>query len=88
MILVLQSLNFVLALLMWLIIGRAALGLLTGGRESAVQTLFDRATLPLFALTRRALPFLSPRLAPLAALLGLGALRLALVLLAHPAPGR
>ena len=79
--------NFALALLMWMIIGRAMLGLLTGGRPSPVQVLFDRATLPLFALTRRVFPFVGARWAPLAALLALGALRMALVLLT-PAAGR
>jgi uncharacterized protein YggT (Ycf19 family) len=83
-----QTANFALAALMWTIIGRAALGLLTGGRANPVQALFDRVTLPLFALTRRALPFVGERWAPLAALLVLGALRLGLVLLAHPAAGR
>lgn len=88
MALVLQLVNFALALLMWMIIGRAALGLLTGGRENAVQGLFDRVTLPLFALTRRIFPFVGEKWVPLAALLGLGAARLGLVLLSHPASSR
>lgn len=88
MVFVVQTANFALALLMWMIIGRAALGVLTGGRENAVQALFDRVTLPLFALTRRALPFVSQRWAPLAALLALGALRVMLVLLTQPPSGR
>lgn len=85
---VVQLVNFALSLLMWLIIGRAALGLLTGGRETAVHGLFDRVTLPLFALTRRLFPFVGAKWAPLAALVALGALRLGLVLLTHQAPGR
>jgi hypothetical protein len=85
MLVVAQAVNSALALLMWVIIGRAALGVLTGGRQNAVQTLFDRVALPLFALTRRAFPFVGPRWTPLVALLALGALRVGLVLVTQPA---
>jgi len=85
---VIQFVNYTLALGMWLILGRAVLGILTGGRPSPIQTIFDRLTLPVFALTRRVLPFVGERLAPLAALLLLAALRLALILFTHPAAGR
>jgi hypothetical protein len=64
-----QLVNFALALLMWMIIGRAALGVLTGGRDNAVQGLFDGVTLPLVALTRRVFPFVGETWAPLATLL-------------------
>ena len=88
MIFVIQFVNYTLALGMWLILGRAVLGILTGGRPSPIQTVFDRLTSPLFDLTRRALPFIGERWAPLAALLLLGVLRLALILFTHPAAGR
>jgi uncharacterized protein YggT (Ycf19 family) len=83
-----QFVNYTLALGMWLILGRAVLGILTGGRPSPIQTVFDRLTFPLFGLTRRAMPFVGERLVPLVALLLLGALRLALILFTHPAAGR
>jgi uncharacterized protein YggT (Ycf19 family) len=85
---VIQFVNYTLALGMWLILGRAVLGILTGGRPSPIQTIFDRLTSPVFALTRRVLPFVGERWAPLAALLLLAALRLALILFTHPAAGR
>ena len=88
MIFAIQFVNYTLALGMWLILGRAVLGILTGGRPSPIQTIFDRFTAPLFGLTRRALPFVGERWAPLAALLLLGVLRLALILFTHPAAGR
>ena len=88
MIFVIQFVNYTLALVMWLILGRAVLGILTGGRPSPIQTIFDRLTAPVLTLTRRALPFVNERWAPLAALLMLGALRLALILVTHPAAGR
>jgi uncharacterized protein YggT (Ycf19 family) len=79
-----HALNFALSLGMWLILGRAALGVLTGGRPSPLQTLFDRATAPLFALARRALPFVGEKWAPMAAFALLALLRVALIVLAHP----
>jgi uncharacterized protein YggT (Ycf19 family) len=85
---VIQFVNYTLALGMWLILGRAVLGILTGGRPSPIQTIFDRFTDPLFGVTRRALPFVGERWVPLAALLLLAALRLALILFTHPAAGR
>jgi len=88
MLIFVQLVNYTLSMLMWLIIGRAALGLLTGGRPGLVQSAFDLPTRPLFALTRRALPFLGERWAPLVTLLVIGALRLSLILLARPAAGR
>lgn len=88
MIVVVQIVNYTLALLMWMILGRAALGVLTGGRDSLLQRVFDRVTLPVLALTRRVLPFVSERWAPAAAMLGIAALRLALIVTTHPAASR
>lgn len=88
MIYLVQFVNYTLALFMWLILGRATLGIITGGRPSAIQSLFDRFTAPLFALARRALPFVGERGAPLAALLLLACLRIALILVVHPAGSR
>jgi uncharacterized protein YggT (Ycf19 family) len=73
---------------MWLILGRATLGILTGGRPTPLQALFDRFTTPLFGLTRRLLPFVGEKWAPLATLLLLALLRVALIVLAHPAGHR
>ena len=88
MIYVIQFVNYTLSLLMWMILGRAVLGILTGGRPNLLQAIFDRFTLPLFGLARRVLPFVSEKWAPLAALLLLAALRLLLILTTHPAAGR
>ena len=85
MIFAIQFVNYTLALGMWLILGRAVLGILTGGRPSPIQTVFDRLTFPLFGLTRRALPFVNERWAPRAALLALALLRVLLVVALHPA---
>ena len=88
MIYLVQFLNYTLALGMWLILGRAALGVLTGGRPTPLQALFDRFTAPLVVLARRALPFVGEKWAPMAAFLLLALLRVALIVLANPAAGR
>jgi uncharacterized protein YggT (Ycf19 family) len=88
MVVVVQLVNYALALLMWLIVGRAALGVLTGGRPSPVQAFFDRCTQPALSLTRKALPFVGEKWVPLAAIVILAALRLGLILAAHPAASR
>jgi hypothetical protein len=80
--------NYTLSLLMWLILGWAVLGILTGGRPSPLQSIFDRFTIPVFGLTRRVLPIVSEKWAPLAALVLLGFGRLLLVILTHPASRR
>ena len=88
MIYLVQFLNYTLALAMWLILGRAALGVLTGGRPTPLQTLFDRCTAPLFGLARRMLPFVGEKWAPLAAFALIALLRVALIVLTHPAGRR
>lgn len=88
MIYLVQFVNYTLALGMWLILGRAALGILTGGRPTPLQALFDRFTAPVFGLARRLFPFVGEKWAPLAAFLLLTVLRVALIVLAHPAGHR
>ena len=88
MIYLVQFLNYTLALAMWMILGRAALGVLTGGRATPLQALFDRVTAPLFGATRRLLPFVGERAAPLAAFALIALARVALIVLTHPAGGR
>lgn len=88
MIYLVQFVNYTLALAMWLILGRAALGVLTGGRATPLQALFDRATAPLFRLTRRLLPFVGEKWAPMATFLLTALLRVVLIVMANPTGGR
>ena len=88
MIYLVQFLNYTLALAMWMILGRAALGVLTGGKPTPLQALFDRFTAPLFGLVRRLLPFVGEKWAPMAAFALLALLRVALIVLTHPAGRR
>jgi len=88
MIYLVQFVNYTLSLLMWMILGRAVLGILTGGTPNLMQSVFDRFTIPVFGATRRLLPFVSEKWAPLAALLLLAALRVLLIVGTHPTSGR
>jgi uncharacterized protein YggT (Ycf19 family) len=53
-----QLVNFALSLLIWLIIGRFALGLLIGDRPNFAMGLFQRGTDPVYRLVRRVTPSL------------------------------
>ena len=73
-------LNFALSLFFWLIIGRAVLGLLSGGRSNFFTDLFRRGTDPLFAVVRRLTPrFIPDGSIPALSLLLLVVLRFALL---------
>lgn len=52
MIFVAQALNYTLAVLFWLILGRVALTLITHGREGFVMGIFVKGTEPVFATIR------------------------------------
>jgi hypothetical protein len=47
-----QLVNYLLALLFWLIIGRLALTVLTGGRQGFFMGVFVKGTEPVFAVVR------------------------------------
>jgi hypothetical protein len=51
-----EILNYSLAFLFWGIVGRLALALLTGGRQTFISELFRRATDPWYRLVRRITP--------------------------------
>ncbi|MCM8750492.1 YggT family protein [Thermomicrobiaceae bacterium CFH 74404] len=70
--------NIALSLLMWLIIGRIALTLITGDTRTFFSEFFRRTTEPVYQVVRRMLP-IPERLVPLAALLLIIALRILLL---------
>jgi uncharacterized protein YggT (Ycf19 family) len=78
--LIAQLVNFALSLFFWLIIGRAVLGILSGGRSNFFTDLFRRGTDPVFALVRRITPeFIPDGSIPALSLLLLVVLRFALL---------
>jgi uncharacterized protein YggT (Ycf19 family) len=76
----LQLVNTALSLLMWLIIGRLLLMMITGGHRNFFSDLFVRATDPLYRATRSILPIrLADRYVPFVVLVGLALIRIALL---------
>jgi uncharacterized protein YggT (Ycf19 family) len=75
-----ELLNYTLAFLFWLIVGRLALALLTGGRQTFISELFRRVTEPWYRLVRRITPgAISDRHIPFLGLLLIVNLRLLLL---------
>jgi hypothetical protein len=80
-----QLLNFGLSLLLWLIIGRYVLHLISGGRKTFFSELFRRGTDPWFRVMRRVTPApVSDRHIPILAILMILNLRLLVGLLIGP----
>ena len=80
--------NVALALLFWMIIGRAALRLITGGRPGFFAGVFEKATEPAYVLVRRAtFGVLPERWVPVVTLVLVLLVRIALVPLLREGPG-
>jgi len=82
---VIQVLNYTLSFLMWMIVGRALLRLIGGDRENPVMLAFVKVTEPVYAVTRRILPFARPAWIPALSFLFLVAARVAVIVLLLPA---
>ncbi len=80
---VVEVLNWLLAIGMWLVIGRAILDWITGGRSTPISRLFRLFTEPLYQLVRRASPRLSAPLIPVVLVLVFATLRILLVVAIH-----
>ena len=77
---VVQLVNYALAFLFWLIVGRYVLDLLVGGRQNFFTDLFHRGTDPVFAVVRRITPgFIDSRHIPWISLALLMVLRVLLL---------
>ncbi len=84
-----EALNWLLAFLMWTIIGQLALELVTGGQRTIISEAFRRVTGPLFWLIRQVTPrFIADRFIPILALVLVIILRLAVGLLLLPVLNR
>lgn len=87
-IVVIQLINYTLSFLMWMIVGRGMLTLIIGNRQNIMMLAFVRVTEPIYGLTRRALPFVTGKWVPVVSFFLLAAVRLAMILILHPAAGR
>jgi uncharacterized protein YggT (Ycf19 family) len=87
-IVVVQLVNYTLSFLMWMIVGRSFLRLIVGDRRNVMMLAFMKVTEPVYALTRRALPFAGERWVPVVSFFLLAVLRVAMIVSLRPAAGR
>jgi uncharacterized protein YggT (Ycf19 family) len=80
--------NYTLSFLMWMIVGRSFLRLIVGDQRNIVMLAFVKVTDPVFALSRRALPFVGERWVSVVSFFLLAAMRVALIVTFRPAAGR
>jgi len=83
-----QMANYTLSFMMWMIVGRGFLALIIGNRQSTMLLAFVKVTEPMYSVTRKILPFARERWVPALSFFLLAAVRLAMVLVLHPAAGR
>ena len=84
---VVEIVNFILAFFLWMLIGRIALSLLSGGRRTFFTELFEKATAPPVYLVRRITPAFVPDVhIPILAIPLLLALRIFLAPLGQSGP--
>ena len=82
-----EIVNYVLAFFLWMLIGRIALTILSGGRRTFFTELFEKATAPPVFVVRRITPAFVPDVhIPILALPLLLALRILLAPLAQTGP--
>ena len=82
-----EILNYILAFFLWMLVGRIALALLSGGRKTFFTGVFEKATAPPIFVVRRITPASVPDVhIPILALPLLLALRILITPLAQGAP--
>jgi uncharacterized protein YggT (Ycf19 family) len=86
-VLIFEIANYCLAFFFWMILGRLALALISGGRRTFFTGVFEKATAPPIYVVRKITPASVPDVhIPILSLPLLFALRLLLAPLGHPAP--
>ena len=82
-----EILNYILAFFLWMLVGRIALAILSGGRKTFFTGVFEKATAPAIYVVRRITPAFVPDVhIPILALPLLLALRILITPLAQGAP--
>ncbi|MHB8834267.1 MAG: YggT family protein [Candidatus Methylomirabilia bacterium] len=87
-IVVVQMINYTLSFLMWMIVGRGILELVLGNRQNIMLLAFVKVTEPVYRVTRKILPFASVKWTPVWSFFLLALVRLAMIVILHPAAGR
>jgi len=82
-----EVLNYVLAFFLWMVLGRLALNILSGGRRTFMTGVFEKATAPPIFVVRKMTPaFVPDAHIPILSLPLLLALRILMAPLGQPAP--
>jgi len=87
-IVVVQLINYTLSFLMWMIVGRGVLELVLGNRQNVMTLAFVKITEPIYTVTRQILPFASGKWIPVWSFFLIVLVRVAMIILLHPAAGR
>jgi YggT family protein len=81
---IVQFINYTLSFFMWMIIGRAILTLISGGRTTFLTGLFAKITDPVYRITKKVLPFAKDTWLPFLAIVLIIVLRLLLIIVSSP----
>jgi uncharacterized protein YggT (Ycf19 family) len=82
-----ELVNYLLAFFFWMVLGRLALGVISGGRRTFFTGIFEKATAPAVYVVRRITPAFVPDVhIPILSLPLLFALRILLAPFGQPAP--
>lgn len=85
--LIFEIVNYVLAFFLWMMLGRIALALISGGRRTFFTGVFEKATAPAYYVVRRITPSSVPDVhIPMLSLPLLLALRILLAPPGYPSP--
>ena len=87
-IVVVQMINYTLSFLMWMIVGRGILELVIGNRRNIMLLAFVKITELVYRVTQKILPFSRGKWVPVWSFFLLALIRVAMIILLHPAAGR
>ncbi|TAN45735.1 MAG: hypothetical protein EPN22_01720 [Nitrospirae bacterium] len=85
---IIQIINYTLAFLMWSIVGRGMLRLITGNRQSIFMNAFMKLTEPVYNITRKLVPFAKGGWVPVLSFVLIAAVRLAIIIIFPPGANR
>jgi uncharacterized protein YggT (Ycf19 family) len=76
-----QLVNYTLALLMWLVIGRVVLSLFTSSRENFIMSFFIKFTEPVYKVVKKIFPFAKESCIPSLSILFIVIIRVTLIII-------
>lgn len=84
MIYIIQTINYTLAFLMWMIVGRIILSLMIGNKQNIMLSAFVKITEPVYRVTRKIAPFAKESCVPFFSIFFIIIIRLFLVIIFKP----